>query len=70
VFLDDPQAAKADVILDILDSVNEANNEEGLLGLAFDPGYSTNGYFYVYYSAASPRRSVMSRFSVSQSDPN
>ncbi|HKA16409.1 MAG TPA: PQQ-dependent sugar dehydrogenase [Myxococcota bacterium] len=24
--------------------------EQGLLGLAFDPGYATNGYFYVYYT--------------------
>ena len=48
--------------------------EEGLLGLAFDPDYSDNGYFYVYYSAANPRRSVISRFSVSENpnvaDPN
>ena len=25
--------------------------EEGLLGLAFDPNYATNGRFYVYYVA-------------------
>ncbi|MCE2463071.1 MAG: PQQ-dependent sugar dehydrogenase, partial [Dehalococcoidia bacterium] len=49
--------------------VNEDGNEEGLLGLAFDPDYKYNGYFYVYYSAASPRRSVLSRFSVSPNDP-
>src|SRR5688572_918320 len=27
-------------------------NEQGLLGLAFDPDYATNGYFYVNYTAA------------------
>jgi hypothetical protein len=37
-----------------------------LLGLAFDPDYQENGYFYVYYSADSPRRSVLSRFSLDQ----
>ncbi|MCC6763670.1 MAG: PQQ-dependent sugar dehydrogenase [Deltaproteobacteria bacterium] len=43
--------------------------EEGLLGLAFHPDYAANGYFYVYYSAASPRRSVIARYRVS-ADPN
>ena len=70
VFPHDQQAAEADVFLDITDRVSEKNNEEGLLGLAFDPNYRNNGYFYVYYSAASPRRSVVSRFAVSQADPN
>ena len=59
-----------EVFLDIRDRVNRGGNEEGLLGLAFDPDFATNGHFYVYYSAAGPRRSVVSRFSVSQDDPN
>ncbi len=62
-------AAGAGVFLDIRDRVREVNNEEGLLGLAFDPGYAGNGFFYVHYSAGSPRRSVVSRFSVSPDDP-
>jgi len=41
-----------------------------LLGLAFDPDYRDNGHFYLYYSAAGPRRSVLSRFSNSPNDPN
>src|SRR5262249_474007 len=48
------------------------DNEEGLLGLAFHPGYKQNGQFFVYYSAAegpTGRRSVVSRFNVSKSDP-
>lgn len=52
----------ATVFLDIQDRVNDAGNEEGLLGLAFDPDFESNGHFYVYYSAANPRRSVVSRF--------
>ena len=28
-----------------------ASGEQGLLGLAFDPSYATNGKFYVYYTA-------------------
>jgi glucose/arabinose dehydrogenase len=57
------------VFLDITDRVNRGGNEEGLLGLAFDPKYRENGHFYVYYSAANPRRSVLSRFSIDQVNP-
>ena len=63
-FPNDPDAASADTFLDIRDRVSDKGNEEGLLGLAFDPKYAENGHFYVYYSAAGPRRSVLSRFSV------
>ena len=56
----------ANVFLDITDRVNMGDTEEGLLGLAFDPAYGQNGYFYVYYSATDPRRSVVSRFSRDQ----
>ncbi len=57
------------VFLDITDRVNRGGNEEGLLGLAFDPDDRENGHFYVYYSAANPRRSVLSRFSLDQRNP-
>jgi len=59
-----PEPAEAEVFLDIRSQVSTAGNEEGLLGLAFDPNFKPNGHFYVYYSAANPRRSVISRFSV------
>jgi len=52
------------IFLDITERVSRGGNEEGLLGLAFDPQYRNNGYFYVYYSASNPRRSVVSRFSL------
>ncbi|GDX52109.1 hypothetical protein LBMAG27_11560 [Bacteroidota bacterium] len=47
-------------------------NEEGLLGLAFDPDYKNNGYFYVNYtgSDASPGPTHIVRYSVSSTDPN
>ncbi|MCL0044543.1 PQQ-dependent sugar dehydrogenase [Dehalococcoidia bacterium] len=70
VFSDDQTVVKFSIFLNIEDRVSEAHNEEGLLGLVFDPEFKTNGYFYVYYSAAKPRRSVIARFSVSRNDPN
>lgn len=35
--------------LDITTEVDSFGNEQGLLGLAFHPDYTNNGYFYVYY---------------------
>ena len=59
----DPTAPeRTEVFLDIHSSVSRGGNEEGLLGLAFSPTFADNGRFYVYYSAANPRRSVLSRF--------
>ncbi|RUA28834.1 MAG: glucose sorbosone dehydrogenase [Chloroflexi bacterium] len=58
------EPAEAEVFLDIRSQVSTAGNEEGLLGLAFDSDFAPNGHFYVYYSAANPRRSVISRFTV------
>lgn len=60
--IDPATPERTDVFLDISPRVSRRGNEEGLLGLAFDPGFGENGRFYVYYSAASPRRSVLSRF--------
>lgn len=56
--------------LDITSQVTSTQNEQGLLGLAFDPGYATNGFFYVYYITGSGSGSSrISRFHVSD-DPN
>ncbi len=63
-FANNQNVEAADIFLDIRERVSDRGNEEGLLGLAFDPDFRENGYFYVYYSAANPRRSVLSRFSV------
>ena len=71
VFFEDRRdAAEVHTFMDISARVSDRGNEEGLLGLAFDPDYESNGYFYVYYSAANPRRSVISRFSVDPNDPD
>ncbi len=46
-------------------------NEEGLLGFAFHPKYKENGQFFLYYiTTDAPHTSVVSRFTVSKTDPN
>jgi quinoprotein glucose dehydrogenase len=56
-------------------------NEDGLMSIAFHPGFATNGLFYVYYNQKNPAdqhtqpqnypyRSVISEFKVSASDPD
>ena len=55
-------------ILDLGDRTH-ADGEQGLLGLAFDPAYTSNGYVYTYYSdlrAGSPGPTIVARF---HSDP-
>ena len=63
------------LFLNITDRVESTGNEQGLLALTFDPDFQRNGYFYSYYTAASPSRSILSRFSqdtvdLDQADPN
>jgi glucose/arabinose dehydrogenase len=56
-------------------------NEDGLMSIAFHPGFKTNGLFYVYYNQENPAdqdskplnfpyRSVISEFKVSANDPD
>jgi glucose/arabinose dehydrogenase len=70
VFPNNPTVSVADTFLNISDRVLASGSEQGLLGLAFHPDYATNGYFYVNYTASSPNRTVVSRFSVRQDNPN
>jgi uncharacterized repeat protein (TIGR01451 family) len=51
--------------LDITGRVDDSGGEMGLLGLAFHSDYGTNGHFYVNYTSGGPRRTRISRFSVS-----
>ncbi|MEQ8638288.1 PQQ-dependent sugar dehydrogenase [Gimesia maris] len=71
--IDKKSPEKTKLFLDLRDKVApwKKNNEEGLLGLAFHPDYKQNGQFFVYYSAeGTPRKSKVSRFTVSKDDPN
>ncbi len=57
----DAQVTSTTVMLGISNQVL-FSGEQGLLGMAFHPDFVNNGFFYVHYSAADPRRSVISRF--------
>jgi glucose/arabinose dehydrogenase len=57
------------------------DNEDGLMSIAFHPGFKTNGLFYVYYNQKNnedtheppqgfPFRSIVSEFKVSAADPD
>ncbi len=62
-------ASTKKIFLDITDRVSWGG-EMGLLGLAFHPNYPNNGFFYVNYTATNPRRTVIARFKVSDSNPD
>jgi glucose/arabinose dehydrogenase len=62
--------ALATPFLDISGPVLSSGNEQGLLGLAFDPNYDRNGRFYVAYTGdAGSGDSFVARYKVS-ADPD
>jgi glucose/arabinose dehydrogenase len=52
-----------------ISSIVTSGGERGLLGLAFHPDYTNNGYFFVYYIDNSGDTQV-ARYTVDGSDPN
>ncbi|WP_439484255.1 PQQ-dependent sugar dehydrogenase [Cyclobacterium plantarum] len=70
VFPNQQETGEKSTFLNLVNQVNDTGNEEGLLGLAFHPDYASNGFFYVNYTASNPARTVISRFQVSESDPD
>ncbi len=62
----DRDAKRAEEFLDIRQRVNDRNNEEGLLSLAFHPEFAKNRRFFVFYTADKPRREVLSRFTATE----
>jgi hypothetical protein len=65
------------LFLDLRFRLRSNNIESGLLGLAFHPGYATNGYFYVYRTlwpvssqGLSEYHDRLSRFETDPQDPN
>ena len=56
--------------LDISNRVITYGAEQGLLGLAFPPGFSTNNHFYVDYTRKPDAAIVVSRFFLSTTNAN
>ena len=69
VFENNESVNAASIFLNISDRVT-SGGELGLLGLAFPRQFNESEFFYVYYTTDNPLRSVVSRFSVSQTDKN
>ncbi len=75
VFQNSASTAQQQVFLDISNQISFSSGQEiGLLGLAFHPNYSQNGYFYVYHTRQSSvpnvnTEMVLARYQVS-SNPN
>ena len=61
-------SVNATPFLDISGDIS-SGGERGLLGLAFHPDYSNNGFFYVYFTQPDGDTQV-SRFSVDAGDPD
>ena len=72
VFNNEFSVTETETFLDITSIVDQDGGytEEGLLGLAFHPNFSENGYFYVNYTDYSPKRNVIARYTVSENNPN
>jgi glucose/arabinose dehydrogenase len=78
--------SQAKEFLNIVDRHPYFGNEDGLLSIAFHPGFKTNGLFYIYYTLQNtpeevkqfqdgrptsfPYRSIVSEFKVSATDPD
>jgi glucose/arabinose dehydrogenase len=48
-----------------LTNINIDQGERGLVGMTLDPNFATNGYYYLFFTANSPLRDRVSRFTAS-----
>jgi glucose/arabinose dehydrogenase len=67
IWILDPESGQRELFMDLSDRVTQSGYEQGLLGMAFDPDYAQNGYFYLYYTNR-VGDSVLARYRVS-ADP-
>jgi glucose/arabinose dehydrogenase len=69
VFENSENTSSSTVFLDISSQVL-FGGEQGLLGLAFHPNYTENGYFYINYVTDNPHQTIIARYSAMTNDPN
>ncbi|MFX1476514.1 MAG: PQQ-dependent sugar dehydrogenase [Promethearchaeota archaeon] len=69
LFENDANSTDYDIFLDLSTDVI-SGGERGLLGLTFDPNFTINGYFYVYYTKSGTGNSIVSRFKISSVNDN
>ncbi len=62
--LESPERKCNLVLADFTDRVADPTLEEGLLGLAFPRDFEKSHSYYIYYSAAKPRRTIVARVRV------
>ncbi len=69
-----PGSNVATDFMNISTKVSSSGSERGLLGLTFDPNFSTNSYFYVDYTRQSDGATVIARYTATNNnsigDPN
>jgi uncharacterized repeat protein (TIGR03806 family) len=74
VFANNVNTAAATVMLDLSSQVDDNSGEGGMLGLAFDPDFASNRYFYVSYAlaatATAPRKVRVSQFRMTTAGGN
>jgi len=70
VFSNNATEESVQIFLDLTSIVEQdpGYTEEGLLGLAFHPNFTQNGYFYVNYTDYQPKRNVIARYTVSSTN--
>jgi glucose/arabinose dehydrogenase len=69
VFNNDSNASSFNVFLNVSNKI-VSGGEQGLLGLAFHPSYSTNRFFYIYYTRISDGALIISRFTTQAANPS
>jgi glucose/arabinose dehydrogenase len=63
--------ASADVFIDLRPRVDSSTDDAGLLGIAFDPAYRSNGHVYISWVTLAPTRKLrVSRFTASAGNRN
>ncbi len=67
-FANSINSSEKHLFMDVSDLIS-TGGERGLLGLAFHPNFSMNGFFYLDYTNTTGD-SVISRFKVTDNDPN